>query len=105
MLTIERRIAALEALPFTVDDEGGLKFKAALSALLDAVNTRSDYERSTVAPFDLEQQPSKMDALWKRIEAGTTTEADRAILAALPACHVSPEMLVEAVVKLREKKF
>jgi hypothetical protein len=100
---LTKRLQALEARPPKVDTEHSRKFAAAVSALFDAVSTRGNWKKSTVAPFDLEAQPSEMDLLWSRIEAGATTDDDRAMLDGLPNTHVTPEKLVECVMKVRGK--
>lgn len=103
MPTIEKRIAALEALPPKADTEHNRKFAAAIKALFAAVSTRCEWAPSKVAPFNLTEQPSPMARLWERIKAGALTGDDRAMLDSLPVCHVPPEKLVEGVVKLQDR--
>lgn len=78
------------------------RFAAAVSRLLDAFSTSSRWERSQTPPFQLEERPSELGALWRRLQAGTATDGDRAALAGLPRCHAQPEQLVEIVARLEE---
>jgi hypothetical protein len=64
MLPIERRIAALEALPHKEGTEHDQGFAAAIKALFDAVSTRCEWAPSKVAPFHHVEQPSPMARLW-----------------------------------------
>lgn len=97
MAKLEHRLQVLEARAPKTDGEQGRQFAAAVSALFDAVSTRALYVDG------LEDFRSDMDFLWERLQAGTTTEADRAMLDGLPKTHVTPEKLVEAVMMVRDK--
>ncbi|MDB5779964.1 MAG: hypothetical protein JWP93_2329 [Polaromonas sp.] len=97
MKNLERRLETLESRTPKVDGEQALKFAAAVSALFDAVGTRALYVDG------LQDFRSGMDFLWQRLQAGTTTEADRAMLDGLPKTHVTPEKLVEAVMQVQGK--
>lgn len=97
MKKLERRLETLENRAPKVDSEKGLKFQAAIRALFDAVGTRALYADG------LEDFRSNMDFLWERLQAGTTTDADRAMLDGLPKTHVTPEKLVEAVMTVRDR--
>jgi hypothetical protein len=97
MKNLERRLQVLEHQTPTGDNEQDLKFQAAVSALFDAVSTRALYVDG------LQDFRSDMNFLCERLQAGTTTEADQAMLNGLPKTHVTPEKLVEAVMKIRDK--
>lgn len=90
MAKLDARLRALEARPAKVDPEKAERFRAAVAALLDVFSLRTNWQ-------DLLEQPSDLEALCARLRAGTATDADRAALASLPACHLKPEQLVEAV--------
>lgn len=94
---ITKRLQLLESRVHSEDPAQLERLRIAVSALLDAFSTRSVWARAETAPFYLEEQPSPMDALWRRIQDETTTESDRAALDGLPACHLKPAQLVEAM--------
>lgn len=75
---------------------------AAISGLCDAFSVDGVWERASVPPHNLEQQPSEMEKLWTRFQAGAVTLADRELLAKVPTCHVPAEELVEALATLCE---
>lgn len=100
--SLAKRLVLLEAHVPSDDAEQLARLRISFSALFDAFGTRAAWKRAEVAPFDLAEQPSAMAALWKRIEAGTTTESDRAALAGLPACHLTSKQLVEAAATVQD---
>lgn len=99
MATLDSRLRALEALPAKEDPKHQERLRAAVAALLDAFSTRANWDHSP-GVREHQQQPSDLGALWRRLEAGTATDSDRAALASLPACHLTPEQLVEMVAGL-----
>lgn len=97
-----KRLMLLEARVPSDDAEHLARLQISISALFDAFGPRAAWTRAQAAPFELAEQPSAMAALWKRIQAGTTTESDRAALAGLPACHLPVEQLVEAAATVQD---
>lgn len=100
---LKKRLSALEALPPKVDPEHERRFSAAIKAMLDTVNFRNEWARSTVAPFYWAETPSDLDALWQRIKTTTATEADRELMDSWPKCHLEPAELVEAMATVRDR--
>lgn len=87
--TLKRRIAALEAVK-SAATAGEVKaragrFRATFAAIMDAHNDND----------------SAILAFYGRLKAGSETDADRAILAALPACHVTPLEMLRVLIEER----
>lgn len=102
-MTLHKRLQALEARPPKVDPEHNRRFSAAIKAMLDTVNSKNEWARSTVAPFYQVEQPSDLEKLWKRIQSDTTTTADRALMDSWPTCHLTPAQLVQALLEVRDQ--
>ena len=84
---LKRRLMALEAIQSAgsaaaVKEQAG-RVRATFAAIMDA-NGDDD---------------SAILAFHERLKAGSETDADRAILAALPVCHVSPVELLRALIE------
>jgi hypothetical protein len=94
---INRRVATLEAAaPKPAPDAArAAAVGAAVSALLDAA------EASATGWNKAESSRQFLLALQLRLDTGTATAADHAMLATLPACHVPPAELVRALCELQ----
>jgi hypothetical protein len=93
---LTRRLTALEATqPASAQDKArGARFVLAGRALFDAVEADDD------SPSSFKRAESGrlfVLALVTRLDAGTETDRDRAMLAALPVCHLPPQTLVRAL--------
>jgi len=93
---LNQRVAALEAAqpaPLT-DSQHSAALSAAVVALLDAAESGADSwnKRQSGCEFLL--------ALLDRLDTGTTTATDRAMLDALPVRHLPPHTLVWALSEL-----
>lgn len=101
--SLSKRLEALEArapqADRTQEDE---QIRLACRALSDAYSWKRPWARSSVAPFHHEEQPSELELLWRRLQANTATDADRATLASLPPCNFTPEELVETLAALND---
>ena len=100
--SLAKRLMLLEARVPSDDVEHLARLRISFSALFDAFGTRAAWAKAKTAPFYLEEQPSAMAALWKRIQACTTTESDRAALAGMSSdrrttrrscCHGARQLL------------
>lgn len=101
--SLTKRLEALEAATPPKDDaEQRARFSLTCSALDAAYSHKRPWARSELAPYHLEEQPSPLELLWGRLQAGTATDADRAALASLPPCNFTPEELVEALADLND---
>jgi len=91
-----QRVAALEAAQpaHAPNAQQSASLSAAVGALLDASESGADpaHRHQCGREFLL--------ALQQRLDTGTTTEADRAMLAELPTCHLPPPALVWALCEL-----
>ena len=96
MSTLERRLSALEAIKPKGDTARDARFSAAVKALFDAVPRRTIQD-------SYHKHPEPLTALLDRLDTGTATADDRAMLDSLPTCHVTPHDLVRAVVQVRDK--
>lgn len=85
--TLKRRLAALEA---------GQSAVRSLEAKARAGRVRATFAAIMDAHGD---DDSAILAFYGRLKAGSETDADRAILAALPACHVSPLELLRVLIE------
>lgn len=85
--TLKRRVAALEA--------------SQLAGSAGEVKARAEQVRATFAAImDAHgDDDSAILAFHERLKAGSETDADRAILAALPSCHVSPAELLRVLIE------
>ena len=96
MSRLNHRVAALEAaqpapLP---DSQHSAALSAAVGALLDAAESGADSWNKRQSGCDF------LMALQARLDTDTATDTDRAVLGALPACHLPPTALVWALCEL-----
>ncbi len=98
---LNKRLSALEALPPKVDPEHDRLFHAAIKAMFDTVPHAGEWAPSKTPPFNWVEQPSELELLSERIKTNATTDADDAIMAAWPKCHLRPALLVEALARLK----
>lgn len=86
MKRLEQRLAALEARGVPTDGQLSLAERARLSASIQALLV-------AVRPDGID----RLCELLERLDASTTTAADRAMLASLPPCDYAPHELVPMV--------
>lgn len=102
--SLAKRLDALEsAAPRIVDAEQEGRMRAALGALFDSLELDDRYGPGKEDPLVWVHQPGTLTPLFERIQAGAVTDDDRALMATWPACHLTPEQLVELVVKVRDE--
>lgn len=97
---LDKRLQALEARAPKADPEHDRRYSEAVKAMFDTVNHRNEWAPSKVAPFNWVEEPSDLERLAARIEAGNTTEADNALMSAWPKCHLEPVQLVGMLARL-----
>lgn len=117
---IRRRLERLEAVVpddrMREHDERQRRFGEAVASLMDAhENWRASlppldppyYTGRSLKEIEAREGPRRMDCFFRtmleRVDAGTLTDADRAVLAAVPPCHLTPEEVLRAIVEFESK--
>ncbi len=89
MSTLHKRLSALEARPVPAAGEMSPEQSARLGASIEAL----------LAATPGTDRIDRLRELLGRLDTGTETDSDRALLAGLPPCHLTPHDLVALFVR------